>query len=147
MNSSIKPLEVVGFIDTSNMNGIANSRIDATKMFLEKHVEGLNIINTEQTRRPEYYGWYSPVPQHVDNTGFIYFIPFYIESKDVLVVDGIETELQVGAVYRLNDSVPHGSLGDGRVAALFNGSYSAEEITESLDKSILWYFNRELNVD
>lgn len=114
--------------------------ISTVNQILHKDLPGLNIITTAQSDHIQYYGWKSPITEHQDNTGYIFFMPINMESEDYLLVEKPTNDpkvkkterikLEVGTIYALNDQIPHSTEGDGRVVAAFLGPVHKKFITE-----------------
>ena len=96
-----------------------------------------SVVGTENTKQPELYGWKPNVLPHVDNTGFVYFMPIVVNGGNVCAGD-FETQiysdlpLECGTVYRLDDRVHHWTTDDSHTVCLFVGSYDAPDDTEAM---------------
>lgn len=137
-NDKLKQVFVVGAVPTISTTLLPV--ISIVKQILDRDLSGLNIITTTQSDQIQSYGWKSPLAEHQDNSGYIFFMPIYIESEDFLLVEKPtddpkvkETErikLEVGTIYALNDRIPHSTEGNGRVVAAFLGAVNKKFITE-----------------
>ena len=104
----------------------------------------LNIVGTSTQRDVQIYGWRSPVNEHVDNTGYVFFCPILINGVDAVYCNGTRAQLEVGQVYMLDDRQAHSTTGEGDVVALFIGSFQASEVTKELIQSVCRQFNEYL---
>lgn len=90
--------------------------------------EGPGVLGTEDSGRPELFGWQPNVKPHVDMTGFVYFMPI-ISNGGFVCVSEFEGEeeiclpIQCGTVYRLDDRECHWTRDDSITVGLFLGSY------------------------
>lgn len=101
---------------------------------LSRPIEGLNIVTTHQTDDVQFYGWKSPIKRHTDGTGYIFFMPIFIESPDLVFAGAHSERMALGTVYALDDAIEHGTVGNGRIVAAFWGSATAEQ---AIDQSYL----------
>ncbi|HCH7478949.1 TPA: hypothetical protein NM870_003579 [Acinetobacter baumannii] len=137
-NAKLKQVFVVGSVPSISTTFLPI--ISTVNQVLNKDLPGLNIITTTHSEHIQYYGWKSPIDEHQDNSGYIFFMPINIESEDVLIVEKPtndpkvkETErikLEVGTIYAINDRIPHSTEGNGRVVAAFLGPVNKKFITE-----------------
>lgn len=140
----MKPIEVIGHVEIKSIEKFALQRQQMQDV-LNTPIDGLNIITTNQTRDVEMYGWQSPIKNHVDGVGYIFFMPFMIAEHDTLKLGDMEVELKVGDVVCFNDCVPHETLGKGNVLALFRGPYHSHEINDGLKHDIVASFHQAIN--
>lgn len=103
-----------------------------------------NLVGTGPGRQVQVYGWRSPISEHVDSTGYVFFCPILINGVDAVYCNGTKVQLEVGQVYLLDDSQPHSTVGEGDVVALFVGSFQSSEITHGLIQSVSRQFNEYL---
>jgi hypothetical protein len=75
-----------------------------------------------QPRQVELYGWGRNVPRHVDDTGWIYFTPLVLGNSAVFVPRRSRYLVQ-GAVYRLDDHIPHWTQDTEPVVCAFLGPF------------------------
>lgn len=123
-------------------------KIDAVTSLLNRPIAP-NALNVEGTAHPceltQVYGWRSPVPEHVDKTGVIFFMPIYMESEKDELVCGDETlQLQIGHMYLLDDAKKHHTNGDGNVVSLFWGSVENSKLNEELCSQVFEKFKEYL---
>ncbi|EPU0939626.1 hypothetical protein ACVULL_003583 [Acinetobacter baumannii] len=127
---------VVGHVDV--ISSTLQPIITSVQKVLSKDLPGLNIITTNQSEHVQFYGWKSPIAEHADDTGYIFFMPIDLESDDYLIVDEQRIKLDKGTIYALDDRVPHSTEGDGRVVAAFLGTVHKKLISkEYLVKNVL----------
>lgn len=112
---------------------ILNS-INSIKDRLTYLTDGLKIVGTSH---PFYgvqiYGWRSPLPDHIDNTGHVFIMPVHISAEsDRMICADSACDLKIGQMYVLDDKKPHSTEGNGDVIALFMGSYKAKVLNEEL---------------
>lgn len=108
---------------------------------LVEPIDGLNIVNTQQLRQLEFYGWGSPVKPHVDGSGVIFFCPIYKEFPNEVVCAGdIELDVEIGGVYMLDDNVEHETRGEGHTISMFLGPYQSTEVTPELIAHVIETF-------
>lgn len=137
-NAKLKQVFVVGSVPSISTTFLPI--ISTVNQVLNKDLPGLNIITTTQSEHIQYYGWKSPIDEHQDNSGYIFFMPINIESEDVLIVEKPTNDpkvnekerikLEVGTIYAVNDRIPHSTEGNGRVVAAFLGPVNKKFITE-----------------
>lgn len=135
-------------VDCSKLHPDVQARIQTILGILNRPLPygNLNIVGTsDNPEMVQIYGWESPVKEHIDNTGHIFFMPLYIEQVDNLVSeeDGV-TSLQIGSIYLLDDSKPHSTDGIGKVVALFLGCFKPNEITNNLKTHVYESFSSYL---
>lgn len=104
----------------------------------------LNLVSTSSERVVQLYGWRSPISEHVDNTGYVFFCPILINGVDAVYCNGTKARLEVGQIYLLDDRQAHSTVGEGDVVALFLGSFQANELTQELMQSVCQQFNEYL---
>lgn len=104
------------------------AKIERMTQLLYKPIDGLNIITTQSNKKPELYGWQSPIAEHVDGTGYVFFMPIYSDAPETLCICNQVMPLEVGYLYLMDDTKPHYTTGKGNVVALFNGSYQAGDL-------------------
>ncbi|MGE4243660.1 hypothetical protein [Ramlibacter sp.] len=100
---------------------LANAMLAATR-----EEESDRVVGTENTKRPELYGWGQNVGRHVDNTGFMYLVPLSLEHSVLYALhkgDFAEQMLRVGEVVRLWDFAPHWTEDRAPVVSAFVGSF------------------------
>ncbi|WP_454667836.1 hypothetical protein [Acinetobacter calcoaceticus] len=137
-NAKLKQVFVVGTVPTISTTLLPV--ISTVNQILHKDLPGLNIITTTQSEHIQYYGWKSPIDEHQDNSGYIFFMPINMESEDYLLVEKPTNDpkvkekerikLEVGTIYAVNDRIPHSTEGNGRVVAAFLGPVHPKFITE-----------------
>jgi hypothetical protein len=88
--------------------------------------EGERVVGTENSKAVELYGWGANVGQHVDNTGFMYVWPLFLEwsvlharHQHAFIVQ----PLRVGEVVRLWDWAVHWTEDRAPAVAAFIGSF------------------------
>lgn len=106
---------------------------------LQKPIAGLNILTTQSTKGVEFYGWGSPIDKHIDGSGFMFFMPYYMDHEEYLCNKFGKVKIEVGGVYLLDDRVEHWTEGEGYVLALFCGSF--KEVTQELKDHVVGLFS------
>jgi hypothetical protein len=124
---------------------ILNS-INSIKDRLSCLTDGLKIVGTSH---PYYgtqiYGWRSPLPDHIDNTGHVLIMPIYISTgSERIICAESACDLKVGHLYVLDDRKPHRTEGNGDVIALFMGSYKAKTLGDELYEAVFGSFREYL---
>lgn len=120
--------------------------ISYVKGRLSNPIDGLNIIGTSH---PYYgvqiYGWRSPLPDHIDNTGHVLIMPIHISTgSDRMICAESACDLKVGHLYVLDDRKPHRTEGNGDIVALFMGSYKAKALNDELYQRVFNEFTEYL---
>lgn len=83
------------------------------------------VFGTQNTQKPELYGWTGSVPSHVDNKGHCYFVVLDTPSNALLGAEYSETlSVSVGDIICMNDYTPHWVEQEGSSIAIFVGAYS-----------------------
>lgn len=130
---SALPLEVVGHIDVPA--GVMQHRfvieaLACMRVLGERREEdskpGAEVVGTANTGEVELYGWLTNVPDHVDKTGFIYFVALNDGKSMVECIQGDQAysvALQRGDVVRLNDHWQHWTIDTEERVCAFIGSY------------------------
>lgn len=90
------------------------------------------VIGTQNLNKVEFYGWTPNVNQHVDNKGYVYFMPLH--SDGYVYIDGTKVRIKKGSVVRLYDYVSHGTTNEENVIALFVGAYDTPQDSLALNK-------------
>lgn len=93
------------------------------RLFSRKEVE--RVVGTRNdVRSPEcqLYGWGKNVPEHVDNTGWIYFVPL-LGKPSIICAGRHDVLASSGDVCRLWDFAPHFTYDDTARVCLFIGPY------------------------
>lgn len=90
------------------------------------------VIGTRNDiRKPEcqLYGWGKHVPEHVDATGWIYFVPL-LGKPSIICAGGVDVLASNGDVCRMDDCAPHFTYDDTARVCLFIGPYAqpADEV-------------------
>lgn len=89
------------------------------------------VIGTgKATRKAQLYGWAKDTAEHQDKTGVIYGVCLTPGNSKLFARAGednsapvLEVELSVGAVFRLDDYLPHWTEDSGHRLAAFAGPY------------------------
>jgi len=119
---ALKPVFELALLGASFDQAKVGARVEMINNLLSRPIDGLNIVTTHQTDEVQFYGWESPIRPHEDGTGYIFFMPISMDSEDWIFTGGHKIKLKLGGVYAMNDSLPHGTYGKGRVVAAFLGS-------------------------
>lgn len=74
--------EIKGYVfDQEIISALIINSINQIKARLSTPIDGLNIIGTSH---PYYgaqiYGWRSPLPDHIDNAGYVLIMPIHIST-------------------------------------------------------------------
>lgn len=131
-NGALKPVFELAYLGASFDPLKIKSRVEIINGILSRPIDGLNIVTTHQADEVQFYGWESPIRTHEDGTGYIFFMPVAMDAEDWIFAGGHKIKLRLGGVYALNDSLPHGTHGKGRVVASFLGSVP-ESTAKNLD--------------
>lgn len=94
------------------------------RLFTKKN-DGERVIGTRNDQKsPEcqLYGWGKQVPEHTDNTGWIYFVPL-LGRPSITCAGGHAVLASNGDVCRMNDFEPHFTYDDTARVCLFIGPY------------------------
>lgn len=133
-----------GYVLTAPISKRVMQSIDQVHDVLNKPIsdQALNIVGTSHPYNGvQIYGWKSPITEHKDHTGLIFFIPLSITSgTDLVVCQDKSVQLEIGHLYLLDDTKPHHTIGRGNVVALFFGAFHARELNEQLYKDVLDQF-------
>lgn len=134
-----------GYVLTVPISKYLMQSIDQVHDALNKPIsaQSLNIIGTSHPYNGvQLYGWKSPISEHKDSTGMIFFMPLSIASgTDLVVCQNESVSLEIGHLYLLDDTKPHYTVGHGNVVALFLGAFHAKELNEQLYKDVLDRFS------
>jgi len=124
---------------------ILNS-INSIKDRLSCLTDGLKIAGTSHPYfGVQIYGWRSPLPDHIDNTGHVLIMPIYISTgSERIICAESACDLKVGHLYVLDDRKPHRTEGNGDVVALFMGSYKAKVLNDELYQRVFNEFTEYL---
>lgn len=79
----------------------------------------IGTLNNLGSPQCQLYGWRKDVPEHVDNTGWIYFT--LLRGRSAVTACDTHVFLQPGEVARLNDYCPHATYDTRAGVALFWG--------------------------
>ena len=133
-----------GYILSASISKHVMQSIDQVHDVLNKPIsdQSLNIVGTSQPYNGvQLYGWKSPIAEHKDSTGMIFFMPLSIMGgTDFVVCQDKSVQLEIGHLYLLDDTKPHHTIGRGNVVALFFGAFQASELNEQLYKDVLDQF-------
>lgn len=81
------------------------------------------VIGTQNTQKPELYGWVGDIDWHVDNKGDVYFLVLS-DSKGTLFAEGeAPISYSQGDVIRMNDFTRHKVEQTGLAVGLFIGAF------------------------
>lgn len=121
--------------------------IDRIREVLSRSIDGLNIVGTSHPYfGVQVYGWQSPLPDHIDKTGYVFIMPIHISTgTDRIICADTKCDLKVGNLYLLDDKRPHRTEGNGSVIALFMGSYKAKALNDDLYQRIFNQFAEHIN--
>lgn len=91
------------------------------------------VIGTQNTQKPELYGWIGNIDWHVDNKGDVYFL-ILSDSTGVLFAEG-ETPISYsqGDVIRMNDFTRHRVEQNGLAVGLFMGAFEYGDDTKAIN--------------
>jgi hypothetical protein len=121
--------------------GLSIGRNATSHTFVRECLEGValmrrersrtgRVIGTENTRRPELYGWANPVEPHMDNVqGDRYVYGMLLRGRcEIFCLDPeyghqYSYHLTPGAIFRLNDRLPHWTRGRTDSACIFVGCW------------------------
>lgn len=128
LHGALKPLFKVAQLgkkfDTEH-DAVTSAVIDLLDRKQTEH----NIVTTKPLNAIQFYGWQSPIGRHIDSTGYIFFMPMFIENEiDYIIVGNRKLRLEIGGIYAMNDAVEHATKGTGKVVAAFYGSFSADQV-------------------
>lgn len=128
-NGAVKSAFKIAEIGTDFKQAYVKGHVNAIKGVLSRPIEGLNIVVTgNNVDGVQFYGWGSPVEPHIDDTGYIFFMPIHMDSEDWLIAGNEKIKLELGSVYALDDAIQHSTQGNGHVVAAFIGSVTADYI-------------------
>lgn len=81
------------------------------------------VIGTQNTKKPELYGWVGDIDWHVDNQGDVYFVILSNNSGVLFAENETPINYRQGDVIRMNDFVRHKVEQNGEAVGLFVGAF------------------------
>ena len=129
----------IGNVEIATLKNLAAFPHDAPLAVLNRPINGLNILTTQSTKSPEFYGWGSPIAKHKDGSGFMFFMPYYMDHEEYLCNEFGKVKIEKGGVYMLDDRIEHWTEGEGFTLAVFCGSY--KEVTQDIKDHVMELFS------
>lgn len=97
------------------------------------------VFGTHNTQKPELYGFIGDIESHIDNKGFVYFMPLNDIEGTFYNAEGENIHYRQGDVIRMDDRIMHGVRQNGYVAAMFIGAFEQPK-----DDTALKLFNEAI---
>ncbi len=81
------------------------------------------VIGTQNTKKPELYGWVGDIDWHVDNQGDVYFVILSNNNGVLFAENEAPIHYNQGDVVRMNDFTRHKVEQNGEAVGLFVGAF------------------------
>lgn len=91
------------------------------------------VIGTQNTKKPELYGWVGDIDWHVDNQGDVYFVILSNNSGVLFAENETPIQYSQGDVIRMNDFTRHKVEQSGEAVGLFIGAFECGDDTLVID--------------
>jgi hypothetical protein len=91
------------------------------------------VIGTQNTKKPELYGWVGDIDWHVDNQGDVYFVILSNNSGVLFAENESPIQYSQGDVIRMNDFTRHKVEQSGEAVGLFIGAFECGDDMLAID--------------